>query len=75
VKIDPGSLTVLIAVWTVSLLAGVAFIREALKDFAPRQGSKWVLVLKEIRYRLRMTAGIVLLLWVIGGIAWLVFKP
>jgi hypothetical protein len=45
-----------------------------LKDFAPRQGAKWMVLLKEIRYRLRMTAGIVLIMWVIGSIIWVLLK-
>jgi hypothetical protein len=71
---EPGSLTVLIAVWIILFLAGVAFIKEALKDYGHGRGSKWILVMTEIRYRLRMTAGIVLLLWVIGSVVWILIK-
>jgi hypothetical protein len=74
VKTEPGSLTVLIAVWIISFLAGIAFIKEALKDFSPKRGSKWDLIFTGIRYRLRMTAGILLLLWVIGSIIWVMVK-
>ena len=60
----------MIIVWGASGLAGLAFIWRALKDRAADQESGLRRAANEVRFRLRLAAGIGLVLWVISGILW-----
>ena len=57
-------------VWGASGLAGLAFIWRALKDRTANQDSRLQQAANEVRFRLRLAAGIGLVLWVISGILW-----
>ena len=60
----------MVFVWVASGLAGLAFIRGALKDRSTGQNSRLGRAANEVRFRLRLAAGIGLVLWVLSGILW-----
>jgi len=60
----------LILAWVVSAVAGVSFLRDAMKDKTRPPAKGWRKILREIRFRLSFAAGIGLLLWVLSGVVW-----
>ena len=65
-----STLLPLILVWLICGLAGVSFLREALKENSRPPQRGWRGFLREIRYRLSFAAGIGLILFVISGVVW-----
>lgn len=71
---DHSPLTLLIVgiVWLVSIVAGITMIRGALADHKTAE-STWVRrAAGELRFRLRLAAGVGLLTWVILGVIWMI---
>ena len=60
----------LIVAWVVSAVAGVSFLRDALKDKTRPPARGWRKMLRELRFRLSFAAGVGLLLWVLSGVIW-----
>jgi hypothetical protein len=63
----------LVFMWVVSLAAGISLVRSAFNNLPQPGLSRLQAVLGEIRFRLRLVAGIVLLFWVIGGVFWVLW--
>lgn len=70
----PSTLVVLLIVWAVSLLTGIALIQAAFKGKASHASSKLSAAYNEIRFRFRLVAGIMLIAWVVSGLVWLFVK-
>jgi hypothetical protein len=63
----------MLIVWTISLVAGILFIRQAFRENKARQ-SKLEQTVNEIKFRLRLAMGLGLVIWVIGGIVWVLLN-
>jgi len=61
---------IMLIVWVISLVAGITFIRQAFLENKARQ-SKLENAVNEIKFRLRLAMGLGLVIWVIGGIVWM----
>ena len=70
---DPATLLIMLIVWTISLVAGVMFIRQAFRENKARH-SKLENAVNEIKFRLRLATGLGLVIWVIGGIVWVLIN-
>lgn len=64
---------VMLIVWIISLAAGITFIRQAFRENKARQ-SKLESAVSEIKFRLRLAMGLGLVIWVIGGIVWVLIN-
>jgi hypothetical protein len=73
-ELTPVTLTLLILVWISSALAGIALIRVALLERAGRSRFFVRRAAYEIRFRLRLAAGVGLLTWVLLGILWFIAR-
>lgn len=60
----------IIFVWLISGLAGISFLRQALRENSRPPLRGWRGMLRELRYRLNFAAGIGLILFVISGMVW-----
>lgn len=70
---NPASLLVMLTVWVISLVAGIMFIRQAFRENQNRH-SKLKGIVNEIKFRLRLAMGLGLVIWVIGGIVWVLIN-
>lgn len=70
----PGVLVLLIFVWVISAMAGYSFIKNAYGKKPAYTRSKIKKIWYEIGFRLRFTAGVLLLLFVVFGIIWTIIK-
>lgn len=69
---QPVTLVILGIVWLFSVVGGVQFILNAFREQRlPRSASRLGKVYDEAKFRLRLAAGLALLLWVISGIIWI----
>jgi hypothetical protein len=67
---DLATQLIMLIVWVISLVAGITFIRQAFLENKARQ-SKLENAVNEIKFRLRLAMGLGLVIWVIGGIVWM----
>jgi hypothetical protein len=67
---DVATQIIMLIVWVISLVAGITFIRQAFLENKARQ-SKLENAVNEIKFRLRLAMGLGLVIWVIGGIVWM----
>lgn len=67
---DFATQLIMLIVWVISLVAGITFIRQAFLENKARQ-SKLENAVNEIKFRLRLAMGLGLVIWVIGGIVWM----
>ena len=70
---NTGTLVLLLIVWLASGIAGIMFIREALRGKRGADPSRLRRAMDEARFRMRLAAGIVLILFVISGVVWFIF--
>jgi hypothetical protein len=72
---EKNLLTILIlaVVWLLCAVAGITMIRQASIEQAKPSQSKLRQVFNELRYRLRMVVGILMLLFAGSGIFWALF--
>jgi hypothetical protein len=61
---------ILIPVWLVSGFAGISFLRQALHYQSRPAARGWRKYLGEVRIRLLLVAGILLILLVVSGVVW-----
>ena len=63
-----------ILVWVISTLAGISFLRSAMKEKSKpvRKGLKQFM--SELRFRLSFAAGVALILWVISSVFWVLIN-
>jgi hypothetical protein len=68
---SPFTVVILAFIWGATALAGLSFLHGAYKDRQkpPAKGVRGVVL--EVKFRLKLAAGVGLLLTVIGGVAWL----
>jgi hypothetical protein len=60
--------------WMFCGVAGVLFIRRGIEENEKPSKSKLKAIWKEIKFRLNLVAGILLLGWVIYGFVWLIIN-
>jgi hypothetical protein len=65
-----ASQLIMLIVWVISLVAGITLIRQAFLENKARQ-SRLENAVNEIKFRLRLAMGLGLVIWVIGGIVWM----
>ncbi len=63
---------ILVIIWGVVGLAGVSFLRSAFRDRTMRRNSKLAAAMDEVRFRLRLAFGVLLLILVASGFIWMV---
>jgi len=68
-----GLLLPLVFAWLISTAAGISLLYSAFRDKSPVPTRGWRKFFREIRFRFYFVTGIVLILWVISGIAWILF--
>ncbi len=68
---SPATFVLLAFIWGAMVLAGVSFLHGAYKEKTkpPAKGMRAVVL--EVRFRLKLAAGVALLLLVTGGVVWL----
>ena len=68
---NPALLVLLAFIWGVTALAGLSFLHGAFKEKLkpPAKGVRAIVL--EIKFRLKLAAGVGLLLTVIAGVVWL----
>ncbi len=62
----------ILLIWLVSAVAGFEFLRAAFRERRTNSGSRLKAAAEEIRFRLRLAAGLILLLFVASGLVWLI---
>ncbi len=67
-----AQLVTLLIIWVVSAIAGFEFLRTAFRERRTRPGSRLKAAAEEVRFRLRLAAGLILLIFVASGLIWLV---
>ncbi len=70
---NTSTLILLLIVWLASGIAGILFIREALKQKRSADPSILRRAMNEAKFRLQLAAGIGLILWVISAVVWAIF--
>ena len=69
---SPLTLLILGIVWIISLIGGIQFIINGIKEKRKLQvNSRLGQVYNEAKYRLRLAAGLALILWVLSGVVWI----
>ncbi len=71
---SPATIIAVIVMWVVCSLTGFSFLKNAVMEQAPRKSSKVSLVLREVRFRARLFAGLLMLLWVAVSLVWVLIK-
>ncbi len=61
-------------IWIISAVAGFQFLRAAFRERRTQSGSRLRAAAEEVRFRLRLAAGLILLLFVASGLVWLVLN-
>ena len=69
-KSNPATLATLIVVWSASVLAGLALIVSAVRERRSEKKSMLHRAAYEVRFRLRLAAGLALILWVVSAVVW-----
>jgi hypothetical protein len=68
------NIVVLSAVWVISLVAGIALVRQALREQPESIRPRMKRLAKEIGKRLKLAAGVGLLAWVASGLIWVLIN-
>ncbi len=71
---ESATFGVLVFVWIVAGLAGLAFLSAAFQEKTRRSRSRLTSAFYEVRFRLRVAFGLFLILFVAGSIAWMYLK-
>ncbi len=71
---SPATIFAVILMWVVLSITGFSFLRNAVMEQAPKKSSKVGLVLREVRFRARLIAGLLMLLWVAVSLVWVLIK-
>ncbi len=71
---NPATIIALVIMWVVCSLAGIAFLRNAIMEQTPRKINKVARIAREVRFRARLFAGLLLLLWVAASVVWMLVK-
>lgn len=66
----PTTLVTLVIVWAASILAGLAFIISAIRERRSEKKSMLHRAAYEVRFRLRLAAGLALIIWVVSAVVW-----
>jgi hypothetical protein len=69
-----ATITALLLMWIVFSLAGLSFLRNAIFEQAPKKSTKVGMVVREVRFRARLFAGLAMLLWVAASLVWVLIK-
>ena len=65
-------MALILVIWAVSGATGVALVRSAWRERESASRSRLRKVYDEARFRVRMTAGILLILWLLSGVIWVI---
>ncbi len=71
---SPATIIAVILMWVVLSITGFSFLKNAVMEQAPKKSSKVGLVLREVRFRARLFAGLLMLLWVAVSLVWVLIK-
>ncbi len=71
---SPATIIAVILMWVVLSITGFSFLKNAVMEQAPKNSSKVGLVLREVRFRTRLFAGLLMLLWVAISLVWVLIK-
>jgi hypothetical protein len=71
---SPATITAVILMWVVFSITGFSFLKNAVMEETPKRSSKVRLILGEVRFRVRLFMGILLLLWVAVSLVWVLIK-
>ncbi len=71
---SPATIIAVIVMWVVLSITGISFLKNAVMEQAPKKSSKVGLVLREVRFRARLFAGLLMLLWVAVSLVWVLIK-
>jgi hypothetical protein len=70
----PGTLILLVIIWTIFLVTGISLIWQAIMDKSSPTKSKARRIVNEIKFRLKFAIGVVLMIFVLSGVFWLLVK-
>jgi hypothetical protein len=66
---NPGNITLILIVWAACAFAGVRLIRQAFKE-KPPANTRLGMAFHGVKFRIRLAAGLALILWVLSGLVW-----
>jgi hypothetical protein len=61
----------LLFIWLIVAVAGISFIRSAFHGRKSGQNSRLAVAVNEVRFRLRLAFGVILLFLVASGVVWM----
>jgi hypothetical protein len=70
----PGTLILLAITWTIFLFAGIGLMWQAIMDKSSPTKSKARRIVNEIKFRLKFSTGVVLMILFLSGVFWLLVK-
>jgi hypothetical protein len=70
----PGTLILLVIIWTIFLVTGISLIWQAIMDKSSPTKSKARRIVNEIKFRLKFATGVVLMILFLSGVFWLLVK-
>jgi hypothetical protein len=70
----PGTLILLVIIWTIFLVTGISLIWQAIMDKSSPTKSKARRIVNEIKFRLKFAIGVVLMIFFLSGVFWLLVK-
>lgn len=71
---NPGPLIILTITWTISLVAGLGLLWQAIMDKSSPTKSKVRRIVDEIKFRLKFATGVVLIFLFVFGAVWVLMN-